>query len=157
MEMIGFQFDDGGRSAAGYKSKRAGDAGDCVARALSILLGGDERSYKRVYAALANESERKGGRRSARGGVKNAIWQKVYKNFGLVKVSLGRGTRPTYSEAHARFGDCIVSTTHHLAALKGGALRDTADGRTYWMDINGAISQHERKAMSIWVLEAPAL
>ena len=63
-----FVFDDGGRTAAGFK----GTTGDCVCRAIAIASG---MPYKEVYN-LINEfgkrdhrSTRKSGRSSARTGV----------------------------------------------------------------------------------------
>ena len=40
-----FQFNDGGRAAAGFR----GEAGDCVTRAIAIAT---EQPYQDVYAAL---------------------------------------------------------------------------------------------------------
>jgi hypothetical protein len=45
-----FIYDDGGRSAVGFK----GNTGDCVTRAISIATG---KSYKEVYNALNILSE----------------------------------------------------------------------------------------------------
>ena len=75
------------------------------------------------------------------------------------KRTHGAGLRPVaalaigfiWSEAHERWGDCVVTTTKHSAAVVGGALRDTFDGRTYdWKADDGAIETRERKAMSVW-------
>ena len=53
-----FQYDDGGRAAAGFR----GDAGDCVTRAVAIATRQD---YLRVYNALnaPAKSERTGKRK----------------------------------------------------------------------------------------------
>ena len=147
--MIGYQQDDGGRADAGYSVKS--DAGDCVARALAIVAQVD---YQDAYKALANANAAAGHRRSARNGVLNKIRDKVYAERGLRKVKLGRGPRPTWSEAHERYGDCIVSTTKHVAAIVDGKLHDTVDCRTYnWDDGSGYIETRERKAASVWVRE----
>ena len=50
----------------------------------------------------------------------------------------------------------MVSTTRHVCALVGGALRDTFDGRTYlFSEITrpgyNPSEVRERKAMSVWV------
>ena len=145
--MIGYAYDDGGRQASG----RRGEASDCVCRALAIVSG---RPYDECYKALAEANARYGkGKRSARNGVSRKAWPKVYEEFGLVKIHLGPGPRPTYSEAYYEHGDCVVSTTKHLAAIKGGKLRDTFDGRvylnTFWYP--GEEHECERKAMQVWV------
>ena len=65
----------------------------------------------------------------------------------MVKVKLPTGTKPTFAEAWATYGDCIVTTSKHVAALQDGALHDIWDGRVYdYGDIAG-----ERKAQSVWI------
>ena len=63
-----FQYDDGGRAAAGFR----GDAGDCVTRAIAIATHQDYLSVYHSLNALA-KSERTGkskrGVSSARNGV----------------------------------------------------------------------------------------
>ena len=97
-----------------------------------------------------------GKTRSARGGVSRKEYEKVYAEFGLVKIKLPKGPRPTWSEAHKRYGDCIVSTTRHIAAIVYGDLHDTHDCRAYdWEEDRGShsvIVRRERKAMSVYVL-----
>ena len=137
--MIGFSYDDGGRRGAGYK----GDAGDCTVRALAILTG---ETYRTVYLDMAQANKRVEGKRSARNGVLPKVYQPVFQTYGLERVKLPKGTRPTYTEAHERYGDCIVKTARHVSAIVDGDLRDTFDGRTYeWED-----ETRERKAQSIW-------
>lgn len=138
--MIDYQYDDGGRAAAGYEGK----ARDCVARALAIVTG---RPYAECYSALAEANAARKGVRSARNAIDKRDRDRVFAAFGLRKAALGRGGRPTYTEAHAEHGDCIVSTARHVCAIKGGALRDTFDGRVYdYPDLG----RRERKAMSVW-------
>lgn len=154
--MIGYVFDDGGREAAGYR----GLAGDCVARALAILTGGD---YREIYRELAAANKKAGEKRSARNGVHRDVYAPVFEARGLVKVPFTSGPRPTLTEAHRTHGNLIFSTARHVAAIVDGCLRDTWDGRTYEMpDQAGYDSKRghwtqeggvrERKAMSIWTL-----
>lgn len=142
--MIGYEHDDGGRIAAGYK----GEAGDCVTRALAILTG---KPYRELYRELARAQQSVTGTRSARNGISSKAYQKVYAAHGLTKVKLPKGPRPTYTEAHRRYGNCIVSTTRHVCALVDGKLRDIFDGRTYLWDNGLYDEERERKAMSVWV------
>ena len=126
--MVRFRKDDGGRAAAGYR----GDAGDCVVRSLSILL---DYPYKPLYLEMAREQgklkDRKGRKmaRSARNGVDKRAYTKVFERHGLVKVRLPKGQRPTISEAHERYGNCIITTAKHIFAVVDGAVRDTWDCR----------------------------
>jgi hypothetical protein len=67
--MIGFELDDGGRAAAGFR----GSAGDCVTRAVAIATG---RPYRQVYDDLAELALAYGRRRrSARDGVAPAVYR----------------------------------------------------------------------------------
>jgi hypothetical protein len=85
-----FEFDDGGRQAAGFK----GSAGDCVARAIAIAA---ELPYRTVYDALAKgmasqRVSKKVGKqaKSARNGVYTT--RKWFKDY---MASLGFSWTPT--------------------------------------------------------------
>ena len=143
LRMVGYVYDDGGRAAAGYKGK----TGDCVVRAYCILTGAD---YRDTYRDIADDNETRGQKRSVRSGA-NPNYS--YPGLGLVKVKLPKGPRPTYTEAHERYGDCIVRTAKHVAAVVDGNLRDIFDGRTYLMDDEYGVEHlHDRKAQSVWVV-----
>lgn len=58
-----WQYDDGGRAAAGFK----GNAGDCVTRAVAIATC---RPYREVYDALSDGS--RGQRLTKRGKIKSS-------------------------------------------------------------------------------------
>ena len=149
--MIGYVYSDGGRDEAGYK----GSARDCVARALSILLtrgNPSADSYKRAYEALAQANVRIGNNRSARNGIARFLLPDVFRSFGIVTVKIPRGTRPTYTEAYERYGDCLVSTTKHVCTIIDGQLMDTFDGRTYEWDDGYEKTIKERKAMKVWYM-----
>ena len=154
--MIDYRYDDGGRADAGYRGK----TGDCVVRAIAISASED---YRAVYRTMAEHMKRNGysasgnayatrernrkaprrrGQLSARG-----VQDGVLEAYGFRKVRLPSGERPTFTEAHRRYGDCIVGTTKHVAAITDGALRDTFDGRTYEWEVE----TRERKAQSVWV------
>ena len=148
--MIGYVYDDGGRSEAGYK----GAAGDCVARAMAIMLEEPDgsRPYRYCYRTLAQGNADAGGTRSARNGVMTKIYSKIFEAHGLTKVKLPKGPRPTYTEAYERYGNCLVKTTKHVCAIINGQLHDTFDGRTYEWDDGYTVETKERKAQSIWIL-----
>ena len=146
-----YAFDDGGRALSG----RRGFAGDCVARALAIMVAAampnPDRGavYDACYAALADEHYHHTGRRSARNGVVHKAWHAVYEQFGLAKAPALRGVKPTYAQAFERNGNCVVVTRGHVCALVDGALRDTFDGREYYWEPTGEV--RKRKALSVWV------
>ena len=137
--MINYQYNDGGRSAY-YK----GYARDCVVRATGIIL---RRDYKEVYKIMANANHKAGFRRSAREGIHKRVYGSMWEQMGIIPVHLPLGPKPTYTEAHDEYGNCIVSTRGHVASIINGSLRDTFDGRTYeWED-----EIRERKALKVWV------
>lgn len=158
MGHIGYQYHDGGRADAGYK----GSTGDCVVRAISIITG---TPYKVVYKDMAAAMKAEGYRNSGAGsnatrGIKRTrgmrkgrdVQNAVKADYGLVRVKLPAGPRPTYSEAYERYGDCIVGTVKHVSAIVDGIVFDTSDSRTYRMkDSDGNINTHERKAQSVFV------
>ena len=146
---LNYVHDDGGRAASG----RRGSAGDCAVRAVAIVAGVD---YDTVYRAAAILHRDRNGTRTARNGLDKRDTDKLATMFGLRKVPFQRGVRPTLAEAHAAHGDCMASTTGHVCALVGGALRDTRDYRVYGIftrhpDGTETTEIRERKAMSIWV------
>ena len=171
--MIKFIENDGGRSAAGYR----GYTGDCVCRAIAIVTG---KPYKEIYGLIADTAAELGYPKSANMALVNRARKEQYlqsgkrgkcidlvvlERLGFQKIKLPKGPRPTYTEAHETYGDCLATTQRHMVALKDGALQDTFDGRTYdfvskrWgPSVNGIRvleSKHlsgERKALSVWVL-----
>ena len=66
-------------------------------------------------------------------------------------MKLGSGSKPTYSEAWALHGNCLVGTVKHVAAIVDGDLRDTFDGRFYDGRIYGGSASDQRKAQSVWL------
>jgi hypothetical protein len=84
MDSYSWQYNDGGREAAGYR----GEAGDCVVRAIAIATGMD---YQEVYDELARRVEaspkaitRKGRKLvSARNGVPIAIIRRYMDEIGF--------------------------------------------------------------------------
>lgn len=143
--MIDYKFNDGGRRAAGYKSK----TGDCVIRAFCILTGADYKESCELFGVKLLGNVR---------GIKKHTYKRIFVKMGLKKISL-TGTRPTFTEAHSRYGNCLITTRKHITAVIDGALNDIYDWRTY--DANfypniyvGADDDgiRERKAMTVWVI-----
>lgn len=140
MERLEFEFNDGGREAAGYK----GDAGDCITRAIAITTG---RSYQEVYDDLfegikrfASTSRCKAARRAARGGgqmgttPRNGVSVRVYKPY---LESIGWKWNPTMHiesgcKVHLRadelpVGKLIVRVSKHVTTVIDGVINDTYD------------------------------
>ena len=149
--MIDFTYNDGGRKASGRK----GNAGDCVVRATAILTG---KPYAEIYSMMAEYnsvfSRKNAGKLSARNGVAKKAWKSAFKELGIVKQPAQCGAKLTYTEAYAKFGNCIVTTRKHICALVDGSVQDTFDDRAYtWVDEWDNVESRERKALSIWTRE----
>ena len=125
-----FVEDDGGRSAAGYKSY----AGDCVCRAVTIASG---LPYAEVYEALAKGSgnQRKSKRTpkksaSARNGISvKRQWFKDYMHsigFEWVPTMLvGQGCKVHLSAGELPMGRLVVSVSKHYTCVVDGKVHDT--------------------------------
>ena len=137
-----------------------------MTRAIAIVTG---VPYSEVYESMASAHARHGYVRTAnaystrkpKDGKRRRrsvdIQQDVMRDFGLVKVRLPAGPRPTWTEAHETYGNCIVRTTKHMAAIVDGKVRDTHDERIYhWLDENGA-EIRQRKAVSVWTMAPNAV
>lgn len=124
-----FQYNDGGRAAAGYRGK----AGDCVVRAIAIATG---QPYQQVYDAINWEaqqerpSKRRRKRSSARGGVYRVTYQKYMANLGwrwVPTMTVGSGCKVHLRDGELPSGTLIVRLSRHLAAVIEGVLHDTHD------------------------------
>lgn len=131
-----FQFNDGGREAAGFK----GGAGDCVVRSIAIAA---DLPYMRVYEdlRLANESyaalrnDRLAKRLNAKGSTpRNGNHRNVFHDYIL---SLGFEWVPTMKvgagcQVHLRPEELpnkilIAKVSKHLTAIINGVIHDTHD------------------------------
>jgi hypothetical protein len=112
-------YNDGGRSAAGFK----GNAGDCVARAISIAGG---KPYAEVYMRLADGQASIGRRRSARNGVStDARWFKKYMNeLGFEWVD---ACNKHLSADELPAGRIICDVGRHYVAVIDRFMHDTSD------------------------------
>ncbi len=122
-----FQYDDGGRKAAGYK----GSAGDCVCRAVAVVSA---KPYAEVYAALAHGAgnERKSRGASARNGIHTSRkWFKDYMaQLGFAwtpTMGIGTGCKVHLSDGELPQGKLIVSVSRHVTAVIDGVIHDTFD------------------------------
>lgn len=117
--MSAFIYNDGGRSAAGYK----GDARDCVVRAITIATGAD---YKSVYLAI----NKLAGFAVARSGVPRKVYQKYLDSVGwewVPTMGIGQGCTTHLCAAELPSGRLIVRLSRHVAAVIDGVIHDTHD------------------------------
>ncbi len=128
-----YQYDDGGRKAAGFK----GDTGDCVTRAVVIAT---ELDYRQVYDALAggNTGERDTKRRrgpkgrTARDGIHTTRkWFKDYMHsLGWTwtpTMGIGTGCTVHLADGELPMGRLIVAVSKHYTAVIDGVIHDTHD------------------------------
>lgn len=136
--MITFVYNDGGRSAAGFR----GSTGDCVTRAIAIVTG---KSYQEVYDTLNQLSKQMGywnkvklvkGQygnsykklSSARTGVPRKVYDKYLKDVGMTWMpcmSIGSGCTVHLRADQLPKGRIICSLSKHLTAVIDGVVHDT--------------------------------
>jgi len=124
-----FQFDDGGRKAAGYK----GRTGDCVVRSIAIATG---LPYRQVYdkvnelAKRERTGSRKRGKSNARTGVYKGTTHKLLESLGwrwTPTMEIGSGCKIHLRADELPSGRLIVSVSGHLTAVIDGVIHDTHD------------------------------
>ena len=134
---MNFEFNDGGRAAAGYK----GNAGDCVCRAIAIAA---DLPYQEVYDRLAEgQSQKKrrsvariSQRRSARNGI--SVKRKWFKDYmldlGFVwtpTMQIGSGCQVHLKADELPGGRIICAVSKHYVAVIDGVINDTYDCSRY--------------------------
>jgi len=120
-----FVYDDGGRSAAGYR----GETGDCVTRAIAIAT---ERPYQEVYTALnhlaTKERPRRGKRSASRTGVHRRTYERYLLDLGWIwtpTMHIGQGCTVHLRAEELPAGRLIVAVSRHLTAVIDGVIHDT--------------------------------
>ena len=121
-----WQYNDGGRSDAGYK----GDAADCVVRAIAIAT---DRPYREVYNELwqevASKSEVKRGH-SPRNGVSKKAIKRYMESLGWIwtpTMQIGSGCQVHLQADELPSGRIVASVSKHLCAVIDGVVHDTYD------------------------------
>jgi hypothetical protein len=126
-----YQYNDGGRAAAGFK----GDTRDCVTRAVAIAT---RLPYAEVYDtlnALTRDSRawaRLLGNRmpGARTGIPKPVTKKMLTALGWTwhpTMQIGSGCRVHLRADELPPGRLIVRLSRHMAAVIDGTLHDTFD------------------------------
>jgi hypothetical protein len=129
-----FKYDDGGRSAAGYK----GVTGDCVVRSIAIATS---IPYQKIYDDLykANQIFRttsktklakslKPSNDSPRTGTHRIILKKYLSQLGWTwtpTMFIGKGCKVHLKKNELPTGTIIVSCSKHITVVKNGVLYDT--------------------------------
>lgn len=125
--MSRWNYDDGGRSAAGFKGRAPGD---CVTRAIAI---GTRLPYLDVYAAInhtAKQLESRGGRSTARSGVIRSTYQHYLATLGwkwTPTMQIGAGCRVHLRADELPAGRIIARLSGHLCAVIDGVIQDISD------------------------------
>ena len=131
---IGWQYDDGGRRAAGFR----GDADDCVTRAIAIAT---QVPYREVYDAINAVAKAEKTRRgkigfaaatgrgsSARKGVLKRTSKEYIASLGWAwtpTMRIGSGCTVHLRADELPRGRLIVSVSRHLCAVIDGVIHDT--------------------------------
>lgn len=124
-----WQYDDGGRSKAGYK----GVTGDCATRAIAIITG---KPYQEVYDEInmATRGERTGKRKrgisSARLGVYGRTVRKYLASLGYLwtpTMAIGSGCTTHLRSEELPTGRLIVCVSRHYVAVIDGVIHDIHD------------------------------
>lgn len=127
-----FQYNDGGRAAAGYR----GTTRDCVCRAIAIAA---RRPYSEVYERLAagNAFQRKSSRAQRATGEHTAghgiqVQRKWFKDYmrelgfeWTATMSIGSGCRVHLSADELPHGRLVVQVSKHSVAVINGVIHDT--------------------------------
>lgn len=118
-----FVFNDGGRSAAGYK----GETRDCVARSIAIAT---QLPYTKVYDELALLNQKSTGKRSARNGIGRSVYDKYLKKLGwhwVPTMKIGHGCKIHLRREELPSGRLIIRVSKHMTAMIDGVIHDTHD------------------------------
>ncbi len=126
-----FQFNDGGRAAAGFKGTAAGD---CVTRAIAIATGmpyNDVYQYVNTFGKNERSSkQRRGKRSSARTGVYKDTTRAIMASLGWVwhpTMQIGSGCQTHLRADQLPTGRIVVSVSKHLVAVVDGVIHDLYD------------------------------
>jgi hypothetical protein len=124
-----FQYNDGGRSAAGYKGK----TGDCTCRAIAIAT---KMPYAYVYMLLNDSAlqqritKRQPKRGSPRTGIYRTTIRRIMETLGWCwtpTMQIGSGCKVHLRDGELPPGRLVVSVSKHIVAVVDGVIQDTHD------------------------------
>lgn len=123
---VPFTYNDGGRTAAGFR----GTTNDCVCRAVAIVTG---RPYTEVYSLINTYHKAKYRtvrRLGARAGVRKPDTRAIIAKFGLTwtpTMKVGQGCKVRLRPDELPSGRVIVALSSHVCAVVDGVVHDTHD------------------------------
>lgn len=138
MSVLRWEYNDGGRSGAGFK----GDAGDCVTRSIAIATGlpylevyNDLFDRNRSFMMSSRTREAKRLRSSTKGatprdGVIKTVYKPYLESLGWTwtpTMQIGQGCKVHMRADELPPGRLIVSCSKHLVAVIDGVVHDTHD------------------------------
>lgn len=153
-----FNFNDGGRQAAGYK----GHAGDCVARAIAIASG---KPYQEIYDALAagTGNQRQSKHTKAKGATANRginVRRKWFKEYMISlgftwtpTMLIGQGCKVHLKDGELPMGRLVVAVSKHYTAVIDGEINDTHNPqrKVHWFKPDGTLDRvSERCVYGYW-------
>lgn len=124
-----WKYNDGGRSAAGYK----GTANDCVCRSIAIVTG---MPYQEVYDLIKSfgKKEHLSRYKTEKSHPRTGVWQntvrKIMKSLGwewIPTMRIGSGCKVHLIENELPKGKLMVSISKHCTAVVNGVIQDTHD------------------------------
>lgn len=124
-----FQYNDGGRKAAGYQGK----TGDCVCRSIAIAT---KMPYAYVYMLLNEQTQqqritkRQPNRGSARTGIYKTTIRRMMEMLGwkwTPTMQIGSGCKVHLRDGELPMGRLVVSVSKHMVAVVDGVIQDTHD------------------------------
>lgn len=124
-----FVFDDGGRSAAGFK----GMTGDCATRAVAIVTG---LPYQQVYDGLNElaKSERIGKRKKKISNSRTGVYPQTVTRFldplgwhWVPTMHIGSGCTKHLVADELPGGTLLLRLSRHFTSVVDGVIHDTYD------------------------------
>jgi hypothetical protein len=152
-----WNYNDGGRAAAGYK----GDTGDCVCRAFAIATG---KPYKTVYDDINRiaQNERTGARKkdisNARTGVHKYTEKKIAALYGfkwIPTMKIGEGCKVHLTADELPRGTIVVMIARHAVCVIDGVINDTYNSSiTQYYDTDGNLITNEKRCVYGYYVKA---
>lgn len=124
-----FNYNDGGRAAAGFK----GTTGDCAVRAIAIVTG---KPYKEVYGKVNElaKSERTGKRKRGISNARTGVYKGLVKRYMISlgykwtpTMLIGQGCKTHLSADELPPGRILCNVSKHYVAVIDGVVNDTFD------------------------------
>jgi len=128
---VKFQYNDGGRAAAGFRHKK--HCGDCVCRAIAIAT---QRPYSEIYDLILHyaKHERTGKRKRKLSDPENGVGRYTYSRVmsllgweWVPTMGIGTGCKVHLDADELPAGRIVVNVSNHFTAVVDGVINDTYD------------------------------